>query len=221
MNHVGAWSTVAGVVYNVKNGGLTQEDDPEIYILRRNVGDDWVGRRNVILIDSVLPTSSIEPWVRSQIAALDPTVPVEMEPLSTSITRLADGPRFETTLLGFFAFIGLVMGVVGVYGVIAFMATQRTQEIAVRMALGATRSNIRRLIASDGLGLVLVGEVIGLGVALAISRMFKTLLFQVSTYDPFTFMAVSLLLCLVALVAILIPARAGMRVVPAAALRNE
>ena len=221
MNHVGAWFTVAGVVDNVKNGGLTQENDPEIYILRRYVGDDWVGRRNVFLIDSVLPTSSIEPWVRSQIAALDPTVPVEMEPLSTSISRLADRPRFETALLGFFSFIGLVMGVVGLYGVIAFTTTQRTQEIGVRMALGATRSNILRLIASDGLRLVLVGGVIGLGVALAMSRMFKALLFQVSIYDPVTFIAVPLLLCFVALVAILIPARAGMRVEPAAALRNE
>ena len=137
------------------------------------------------------------------------------------MNRLADRPRFETTLLGFFALTGLVLAVVGLYGLIAFMTTQRTQEIGVRMALGATRVNILRLIAKDGLRMVLVGLAVGLGTALVVSRMLKTLLFQVSVYDPLTYIAVPLLLSLVALVAILIPARAGTRVEPAITLRAE
>jgi ABC-type antimicrobial peptide transport system permease subunit len=86
-----------------------------------------------------------------------------MEPLNQTISRLADRPRFETTLLGFFALTGLVLAVVGLYGLIAFMTTQRTHEIGVRMALGATRANILRLIANDGLRMVVVGLALGLG----------------------------------------------------------
>jgi ABC-type antimicrobial peptide transport system permease subunit len=134
---------------------------------------------------------------------------------------MADRPRFETTLLGFFALTGLMLAFVGLYGLIAFMTTQRTHEIGVRMALGATRANILRLIANDGLRMVVVGLALGLGTALAVSRMLKALLFQVSAYDPLTYIVVPLFLSLVALIAILIPARAGMRVEPAVTLRAE
>ena len=215
------WSTVVGVADNVKNSGLTEDDAPEMYSLRRNVAEDWSGRRPVILIDSVLPANGVAPWVRSQIAALDLTVPVEIETLTKTISTLADRPRFETTLLGFFALTGLLMAVIGLYGVIAFMATQRTQEIGVRMALGATRVNILRLIASEGVRLIVIGGALGLGVALGTSRVLKSLLFQVGTHDPLIFTVVPVLLCLVAFVAILFPALSATRVDPAVALRNE
>jgi putative ABC transport system permease protein len=215
------WSTVIGVADNVRNGGLTEQDLPEMYSLRRNTTDDWTGNRVVILLDSLLPAASIQPWIRSQVASLDRTVPVKMESLNQTVSTLADRPRFETALLGFFAFTGLMLAVIGLYGLLAFMTTQRTQEIGVRMALGATKLNILRLIARDGLQMVLAGGALGLSAALATSRLLKSLLFQTSTQDPFTFLAVPILLCLVALVAILIPARAGMRVDPAVALRNE
>jgi predicted permease len=214
-------SVIVGVADNVKNGGLTEQGLPEMYSLWRNVDRDWSGNRVILLVDSVLPPAEIEPWVRSSIVSLDRTVPVDMEPLSRTVSTLADRPRFETALLAFFAFIGLTLAVIGLYGLLAFVTTQRTQEIGVRMALGATRLNILRLIAQDGLRMVLVGGALGLAAALATSRMLKSLLFQVGAYDPFTFIAVPLLLCLVALVAIVIPARAGMKVEPAVALRNE
>jgi putative ABC transport system permease protein len=217
----GAGTIVVGVADNAKNNGLTEQNDPEMYTLRRSVPDDWSGNRLIVVIDSVMPASTIEPWVRSEVASIDRTVPVAMEPLNRTISRLADRPRFETTLLGFFALTGLVLAVVGLYGLIAFMTTQRTHEIGVRMALGATRANILRLIANDGLRMVVVGLALGLGTALAVSRMLKALLFQVSAYDPLTYIVVPLLLSLVALIAILIPARAGMRVEPAVALRAE
>jgi ABC-type antimicrobial peptide transport system permease subunit len=157
----------------------------------------------IVIVDSAMPLAAMEPWVRSEVASIDRTVPVEMEPLNQTISRLADRPPFETSLLGFFALTGLVLAVVGLYGLIAFMTTQRTHEIGVRMALGATRGNILRLIANDGLRMVLVGSVVGLGTGLAISRVLKTLLFQVSIYDPLTYVIAPLLLSLVALVAIL------------------
>jgi predicted permease len=217
----GAPAIVVGVADNVKNNGLTEESDPEMYTLRRSTPEDWDGNRLMLIVDSAMPVAAIGPWVRSEVSSIDHTVPVEMEPLDQSLNRLADRPRFETTLLGFFALTGLVLAVVGLYGLIAFVTTQRTHEIGVRMALGATRANILGLIAKDGLRMVLVGLAVGLGTALAVSHMLKTLLFQVSTYDPLTYIIVPLLLSLVALVAILIPARAGTRVEPATTLRAE
>jgi len=217
----GAGAIVVGVADNAKNNGLTEESDPEMYTLRRSLLDDWSGNHLIAIVDSAMTMAAIEPWVRSEVSSIDCTIPVEMEPLNQSLNRLADRPRFETTLLGFFALTGLVLAVVGLYGLIAFMTTQRTHEIGVRMALGATRSDILYLIANDGLRMVLVGLTIGLGTALAVSRMLKTLLFQVSVYDPLTYITIPLLLSLVALVAILIPARAGTRVDPAVTLRAE
>ena len=217
----GSGAIVVGVADNVKNSGLTEQSDPEMYTLRRSVSGDWGGNHLIVIVDSAMPAAAIEPWVRSEVSSIDRTIPVEMEPLKLALNRLADRPRFETTLLGFFALTGLVLAVVGLYGLIAFMTTQRTHEIGVRMALGATRGNILRLIANDGLRMLLVGLAVGLGIALAVSRMLKSLLFQVSVYDPLTYILVPLLLALVALVAIFIPARAGMRVEPAATLRAE
>jgi len=217
----GAGAIVVGVADNVKNSGLTEQSDPEMYTLRRSVSGDWGGNHLMVIVDSAMPVAAIEPWVRSEVSSIDHTIPVEMEPLNESLNRLADRPRFETTLLGFFALTGLVLAIVGLYGLIAFMTTQRAHEIGVRMALGATRANILRLIAKDGLRMVLMGSAVGLGIALATSHMLKTLLFQVSVYDPLTYILVPLLLSLVALVAILIPARAGTRVEPAITLRAE
>jgi hypothetical protein len=222
---------VVGVAENVKNSGLTEENVPEIYFLRRNVPQDWYdrapgmgamsGKPPTLIVDTVLPSKAIAPWVRQQIAALDPTVPVKMETLNETVNKLAERPRFETALLGFFAFCGLLMAVIGLYGVIAFMATQRTQEIGVRMALGATRLDILRLISGEGVRLIALGGVVGLVAALATEQLLKSLLYNVSTHDPLEYAAAALLLGVVALAATLIPARAAMRVEPVVALRNE
>jgi len=115
----------------------------------------------------------------------------------------------------------LVMAVIGLYGVIAFMAVQRTQEIGVRMALGAGRSDILRLILGEGMRLVLSGAVVGLVAALALSRVLKSVLFSVGPYDPASYVSVVFLLGFVALAAVLIPARSAMKTDPMAALRVE
>jgi ABC-type antimicrobial peptide transport system permease subunit len=146
---------------------------------------------------------------------------VEIETLNEQVSKLADRPRFETALLGFFAFCGLLMALIGIYGVIAFMAAQRTQEIGVRMALGATRVDILRLIAGEGVRLIVLGGVLGLAAALAAAQLLKSLLYNVGTHDPLVYAAVALLLVVVALTATLIPARAAMRVEPVEALRFE
>jgi predicted permease len=215
------WHTVVGVAENVKNGGLVEPDNPEIYFLRSSIASNWSGRVPLMIVDAALSPKAVAPWVRSQIAQLDATVPVEIETLSQSVSKLADRPRFETALLGFFAFCGLLMAAIGLYGVIAFVATQRTQEIGVRMALGATRADILRLIAGEGVRLIVLGGVLGLSAALAGARLLKSLLFGVGPHDPATYAAVALLLALVALAATLIPARAAMKVEPVVALRYE
>jgi predicted permease len=216
----GAWYTVLGVAGNVKNAGLAGEDEPEFYRLRRSFAEDWNPSTVMVVKTSLSPEAST-PWVRSQIEQIDPTLPVEIETLSQSMSALAERPRFETALLGFFAFCGLVMAVIGLYGVISYVAAQRTREIGVRMALGATRMNILRLIAREGFRLIAVGGVVGLGAALAAAQLLKSLLYNVGPHDPAVFAVVALVLGVVAIAATLIPARAAMKVEPVEALRYE
>jgi predicted permease len=212
--------TVVGVAADVKNAGLTGQDDPEYYQLRLDRPESWNGH-TVVLLETGLPVSTVGPWVRARIAQIDPNVPVEITPLSQTVNRLADRPRFETALLSFFAFTGLVMAIIGLYGVVAFMAQQRTQEIGIRMALGATRANVLRLILREGLRLVVIGGVIGLCAAMALTRIMQSVLFKVTPYDPASFIGVTILLAAVAVMAILIPARAAMKTDPVSALRWE
>ena len=218
----GPWYTVQGVAADVKNSGLSDDDEPEYYLLRRNLPDDWqLSASAVLVLKTTLPPNAIAPWVQSQIAAIDPTVPVDTATLEERVSELADRPRFEAALLGLFALSGLAMAVIGLYGVVAYMTVQRTLEIGVRMALGATRADILRLIAGEGVRLIVLGGVLGLVGALAAAHLIKSLLFHVAAHDPASFVGVALLMALVALAATLIPARAAMKTNPMQALRTE
>ena len=216
----GPVSTIVGVAGNVKNAGLAGQDDPELYNLGTDTQDTWGGHHYFVL-ESTLPTSVVTPWIRAQVAKIDATAPVEIATMTQTVSKLADRPRFETSLLGFFAICGLLMAVIGVYGVISFVATQRTQEIGVRMALGATRVDILRLIAGEGVRLIVLGGILGLGASLATAQLLRSLLFQVSPHDPIIYCGVVVLLALVALAATLIPARMAMKIEPVVALRYE
>lgn len=212
--------TVVGVAANVKNSGLTGNDEPEYYRLRRNSPEDW-GLSSVLILETSLPPQSLAPWVRSEIAHIDPTVPVEIETMNERVSKLADGPRFQAALLGFFAFTGLAMALIGLYGLTTYIAQRRTQEIGVRMALGAGRADILRLIAWEGVRLIALGGALGIAAAIGVTQVLKNLLFSIGPHDPATFAGVALLLAIVALVATLIPARAAMQVDPVEALRCE
>jgi putative ABC transport system permease protein len=217
----GPWCAVVGVAANVRNAGLSGADEPEYYRLRSTgAAADW-GWYSVLTIKGSLAPAAVEPWVRAQIGRIDPTVPIEIETLSQDVSRLADRPRFETALLAFFALCGLAIALIGLYGVISFIAAQRTQEIGVRMALGATRGDILRLVAGDGVRLIAIGVVLGLGAAFAGARVLQSLLFNVNAHDPASFVAVALLLAVAAMAAALIPAFAAMKVEPVEALRYE
>jgi predicted permease len=220
------WYSVAGVAANVKNGGLAGEDGPEFYRLRSNREEDWAGRgvwgqTAVIVVRSSLPPQEMSRWIRSQVAALDPTLLVGIATLRERVSKLADQPRFQTTLVGFFAAVGLLLAVVGLYGVISFLVTQRTQEIGVRMALGAGRGDVLRMVMGKSLRLIACGVVVGLIAALAVSRVLSSLLFGVGSHDPVTYVVVALVLIVVALLATLIPARSASRVDPIVALRCD
>jgi putative ABC transport system permease protein len=220
------WYTVVGVAANVKNGGLTGEEEPEYYVLRRNRAEDWDrggtwGRTSAIVVRSALPVQEMSRWVRSQVAALDPTLPVDIATLRERVSKLADQPRFQTTLVSSFAATGLVLSMIGLYGVITFLVVQRTQEIGVRMALGADRSNILRLVMSRSLRLIVSGTALGLVAAFAATRVLSSLLYRIGPHDPVIFGLVTLALILVALVAALIPARSATRVDPIVALRCD
>ncbi|KAA6457319.1 ABC transporter permease [Acidobacteria bacterium AB60] len=218
----GPWFTVVGVAANVKNSGLTEEDAPEYYQLWRSEPEDWQQPHAAVLtVETTLGPRAMESWVRSQIGAIDATVPVEVEPLTRRVVRLADRPRFETALLGFFALAGLAMAIIGLYGVMAFRAVQRTQEIGVRMALGARRGDVLKLMVLEGARLIVAGTLLGLAAALAVSRLLKSMLFSIGPHDPLSFSAVTLMLATVALLATLVPARHAASVEPRDALRAE
>ncbi|MGC9951326.1 MAG: FtsX-like permease family protein [Bryobacteraceae bacterium] len=129
--------------------------------------------------------------------------------------------RFSMVLLGIFAALALTLSCVGIYGVLSYLAGQRTHEIGIRMALGAQRSDVLRLILGHGAKMALIGVAVGVVASLALTRLMDKLLFGVSAYDPLTFIAVACLLILVALAASYIPARRAMRVDPTVALRYE
>ncbi len=220
------WSTVVGVAADVKNGGLTKDEVPEFYRLRRNLADDWAvggvwAMTSVVVVRSSLPPDQTTRWIRSQVAALDPTLPVDIATLRQRVAKLANEPRFQTTLVSFFAATGLVLAMIGLYGVIAYLVAQRTQEIGVRMALGADKGDILLLVMGRSLRLILSGIIFGVVAALAATRVLSSLLYSISPHDPVTFGLVTLLLVLVAIVAALIPARSATSVDPIVALRCD
>jgi predicted permease len=218
------WYTVVGVAGNVKNKGLVGEEEPEYYLLRRHRAEDWDDnwrRTEVFILRTTLPPEVMSRWIRAQVAKLDPVILVNIETLNQRVSEMAARPRFETALLGFFAATGLLIAVLGLYGVVSFIAIQRTQEIGVRMALGASRFNILRLILWQGGRLIAIGGLVGLGTALALARVLKGMLFSIDPYDPLSFVSVAILLAVVALAATLIPARSAMNVDPMVALRHE
>ncbi|MEO8736768.1 MAG: ABC transporter permease [Edaphobacter sp.] len=220
------WSTVVGVAADVKNSGLSKEEVPEFYRLRRNVSSDWDwggtwGKTSVIVVRSSLPSDQTSRWIRSQVAALDPTLPINVATLHQRVSKLADQPRFQTLLVGFFAATGLVLALIGLYGVISFLVTQRTQEIGMRLALGANKSDILRLVMGQSLRLILAGTAFGLIAAPAATRVLSSQLFGIGAHDLGTFVIVTLLLVVIALVATLLPARSASRVNPIAALRCD
>jgi ABC-type antimicrobial peptide transport system permease subunit len=160
--------------------------------------------------------------VRRELRNVDPSQPIHNVRSLEQIRSESIAPeRFILALVGSFAAIALVLATVGIYGLLSYSVALRTPEIGVRMALGAQASDVRKLVMRQGLSLALAGVAIGLAGAFALTRVMRTLLFQVSPTDPLTFALIAVLLALVALMACWIPARRATKVDPMVALRSE
>ena len=145
----------------------------------------------------------------------------QLQTMSDAVADSLVRPRFLSLLLGSFSAIALSLAAIGIYGVMAYSVTQRTQEIGVRVALGATTRTVLAMVVGEGLKMTLVGLTVGLGGALVLTRLMTTLLFEVSTTDPATFVMVGLCLTVVGLLACFVPARRAAKVDPMVALRYE
>lgn len=214
------WRTVVGVAADVRNNGLEHMSDPEFYIPWKDDSQAYTGYAHVIIRTPVNP-DTVARWVRSEVGAIDPAQPVTIQTMSQRVSSLADRPRFSAVLLALFAFMGVCLAAVGLYGVVAFLITQRTQEIGVRMALGATPLNVLKLILGRVARWALAGVLAGLAGSWFATRLLRALLFQESVHDPWLFCAAAMLLVAIALLAAFFPARRAMRVDPASALRCE
>jgi predicted permease len=214
------WRTVIGVAADVKNGGLTSAADPEFYLPWKAEPEGYFRRGHLILRTQQNP-QALKGWVRSEVAALDPTVPVTIETMSQRVGKLADRPRFNAVLLSIFAAMGVLLAAIGMYGVVGFLVAQQTREIGVRMALGATPQSILRLVLSSVARWTIFGAALGLLGAWLCSRLLESLLFQVRAHDPMLLVLALLILLAVAFLAAWLPARRAMRVDPMVALRYE
>jgi predicted permease len=211
-------SEIIGVVGDVHQLGLDTTPEPTVYWPH----PELVMSGMTILVRTANDPLSIASAARSALQQLDPELP--LAGVATMDQLLADSlsrSRFTMLLLGIFSAVALVLAAVGIYGLIAYSVTQRTQELGIRIALGAQRRDVLRLVLTQGTRLTLLGVALGILAALALSRLLATLLFGVSATDPLTIAAVAGLLAFVALLACFIPARRATRVDPIIALRYE
>jgi putative ABC transport system permease protein len=210
---------VIGVVGNVRHGSLEEAGGNEMYFHYRQSGD-WGGMEMVVR--STRPPQSLVPEVRAALAAYDPSLPTgEFYELEHLIDNAVAPRRLTTQLLGFFSVLALTLAAIGLYGVIAYSVAQRTQEIGIRMAVGAQRRDVLQLVLSGGLRLVALGIAAGLIGAFALTRVLETMLFGVTAHDPVVFAANAMLLIVVAGLACAVPALRATRVDPIVALRME
>jgi putative ABC transport system permease protein len=213
--------TVVGVVADVKHRGLSRAPDPEVYIPHLQ-GATETARNMYMAVRTTTDPMTLAAAVRGRVADLDKDQPVaDMQTMEQRLAESLSPARFNMLLIGVFAAVALVLAAVGLYGLMAYSVAQRTQEIGIRVAVGAQAGDVLRLIVGQGMRLALVGIGVGLLAALAFTRVLSGLLFGVSATDPATFAAVAALLAGVALVACFIPANRALRVNPAIVLRNE
>ncbi len=211
-------ATVVGVVGDAKHFWLEEEQKPQMYDA---YSQDPGLFATAVIRANVEPLSLSEP-VRQAIWKVDADQPMwKIRTVEFLVQRSTADRKFLMALMGIFATLALVLTIIGLYGVISYLVNQRTQEIGIRMALGAQRRDIMGLVLKQGMVLVLTGVASGLAAAWLVTRLISRMLYQVSPTDPFTFMAISLLLVTVALLACYLPARRATKVDPLVALRDE
>ncbi|HEY0321330.1 MAG TPA: ABC transporter permease [Pyrinomonadaceae bacterium] len=212
------WVTIIGIVHDVKTEGLDVETKPQVY--------QTVLQASNLSLALVIRTSSdpgaLSEVVRREVRAVDSDLPVfGVRTMEQVMAKTVSQRRFAMVLLGVFASIALALSATGLYGVLAYSVSQRTREIGIRMALGASPGDVLRMVIAQGLILTFAGVAVGLAGAFVVTRFLSSLLFGVSPRDPVTFACITLLLSVVALLACYVPARRATKVDPMIALRYE
>jgi putative ABC transport system permease protein len=210
--------TIVGVVKSERIGGPQRENEPALYapLAQLPMSDA------TLIVRASGDASAIVAAVRDTIRGVDPEIALfDVEPIDVTLGRTVSTPRFQAVLITTFGAIALILAALGLYALIAYQVQQRTNEIGIRLALGATRGEVARLVLRRAALLALTGIAAGLVGAVAAGRFLKAVLFEISATDPATFVIVPILLCGIALLASYIPTRRAMRVDPAVALRYE
>jgi putative ABC transport system permease protein len=209
---------VVGIIANARTQSLADNDAPQLYLNIFQVP----AKHLAIFLRGRIATASIPDRVRAQVQALDPTLPVfGAQTLTQTVSDSLAQRRFSMEMIASFAATALLLAALGIYGVISYMVSERTQEIGIRLALGAQPRNILRLVLGQGLRLALTGAVVGLICAIGLSHLMTNLLYGVRSTDPLTFAAVAFVFIGVALLACYLPARRATKVDPMVALRCE
>ena len=209
---------VIGVVGDVRQFGLDDTPTPHVYM----ASDQWPLDEITMVMRSTTPPTATLAAARAVVRELDPELPMyDVAPLAAMVADSLGQRRFYLMLLATFAGVALLLAAVGIYGVIAYAVQQRSREIGIRVALGATRENVLSMVLRDGLVLVLAGVAIGTLGAVALTGVLRTLLYDVSATDPVTFVVVPLLLLATGLLACAIPARRAVRLDPMLSIRGE
>jgi len=218
------WLTVVGVVADVKNRAPNADTRPEIYFLHTDYPIGlWADLRTMTLVvRTQTPRDQIVGAIRSEVRNLDPALPVyKVAALDEIVSSSLSETRFPALVLSAFALLSLLLAAIGIYGVLAYLVAQRRQEIGLRMALGATRRKILTLFLQQALGWAALGTSAGVVIALGLVRFLRSVLFQVSPYDPGVLLVAVSVLAAIAALASYLPARRAAEVDPMVALRNE
>ncbi|HSQ23401.1 MAG TPA: ABC transporter permease, partial [Pyrinomonadaceae bacterium] len=209
---------IVGVVADIRNRGLNTEPKPAYYLPQSQVPFNQL----IVVVKTAGDPNSLITSATREVRLMDQELPVfGVKTMDDYIAGSVAAPRFNTTLLSIFAAVALVLTVIGLYGVMSYSVAQRTNEIGIRMALGAQTRDVLKLIVNQGVRLVVIGLALGMAGALALTRLLSSLLFGVGTKDPATFVAIAALLALVALLACYVPAWRATKVDPLEALRYE
>jgi putative ABC transport system permease protein len=211
--------TIVGVVAEVRAHSLERAPRPTIYVNYRQ-RPRATSEFYIVLRTSSNP-AAIFAAARKILSQLDPTIPPRFNTFTEIFSESLNSRRFNLLLVGIFAIAALLLAMAGVFGVLAYSVAQRTREIGVRIALGATAGNVLKMVLRQGLATTMVGTAMGIVGSFMLTRTMRSLLFQVSPTDPFTLLSVAFLLVLVAMVASYVPARRAARVDPMVALRHE
>jgi putative ABC transport system permease protein len=212
------WLTIVGVVGNIKSDGFEAASAPHIYrpLYQTPTYD------GVAYVRTTVDPGTIGDAIRAEVQRVDPTIPVfSVRTMDFIVTTFLAERRFALELLGIFAGVALLLAAIGIYGVMAYTFSRRTNEIGIRIAMGATRGNILKMALSEGAMTIVFGVLAGLAGSLVLTRFLQSMLFSVKPTDPATFATIAALLGTVTLLACLVPAHRGTRVDPLVALRHE